>query len=40
MEPATVFTMIFTLGIVWGGCLYVITLATRRERRKIANEKK
>lgn len=39
MEPATLVTMIFTLGIVWGGCVYVVTLAIRRERGKKADEK-
>jgi hypothetical protein len=39
METATVLTMIFTLGIVWGGCVFVITLAIRRERRKASNER-
>ncbi len=39
MDTATVITMIFVLGLVWGGCFYVVSLAMRRERRKIANEK-
>ncbi len=39
MDTATIFTMIFVLGIVWGGCVYVVSLAIRRERRKISDEK-
>jgi len=39
MEPATVITMIFVLGIVWGGCAFVITLAIGRERKKISDER-
>ncbi len=39
MEPATLFTMIFTLGIIWGGCVFVVLLAMRRERSKKDNEK-
>jgi hypothetical protein len=38
MEPATLFTMFFTLGIIWGGCAFVIILAARRERSKKARE--
>lgn len=38
MESATLFTMLFTLGIIWGGCAFVIILAMKRERSKKAHE--
>jgi hypothetical protein len=34
METATLITMLFVLGIVWGGCLIVIVFALKRERNK------
>jgi len=39
MELATLLTMIFTLGVVWGGCIFVVLLAMKRERIKKDNEK-
>ncbi len=34
MELKTILTMIFTIGFVWGGLLFVLFTALRKERVK------
>jgi len=34
MEIRTLLNMIFVLGLVWGGLIYMIILASRYEKRK------
>jgi len=34
MELRTIVTMIFTLGMVWGGFTYVLLKALKKEREK------
>lgn len=36
MQPSTWITMIAVLGIVWGGFVFLLVLALRRESRKDA----
>jgi hypothetical protein len=34
MELRTLLTMIFTVGMVWGGFLYILLKALKKEREK------
>lgn len=34
MKPETIFTALFSLGIVWGGFILILITAIRKEMRK------
>jgi heme/copper-type cytochrome/quinol oxidase subunit 2 len=37
MELQTIVTMVFVVGIVWGGLVTVLTMAVRKENKKQAH---
>lgn len=34
MEPLTIMVMVLTVGIVWGGCVFVVMKALTKEKEK------
>lgn len=38
MEPAAIATFVLIGGFIWGGLIMILTMAVRKERKKVGEE--